>query len=84
MYNFLVCFLKAEGRATTVIAVRDTELAKIPADVISFVKLRYPQVPILMWQLVPYLFAVLLLLSRCFYFSKTSCCCVLLMASEPC
>lgn len=30
--------------ATTIIAVRDTELAKIPAEVINFVKLHYPQV----------------------------------------
>lgn len=35
--------LTESKRATTVIAVRDTELAKIPADIVTFVKLRFPQ-----------------------------------------
>eukprot|EP00048_Salpingoeca_helianthica_P022628 m.19414 g.19414 ORF g.19414 m.19414 type:complete len:1129 (-) comp7582_c0_seq1:155-3541(-) len=35
--------LTESPRAATVIAVRDTELAKIPAEAVTFVKLRYPQ-----------------------------------------
>ena len=31
-------------RSTTVLAVRDTEVAKLPAGLLDFIKMRFPQV----------------------------------------
>jgi CRP-like cAMP-binding protein len=36
-------FTLTPASASTVIAVRDTELAKIPAEAVAFVKQRFPQ-----------------------------------------
>uniref|UniRef100_A0A2C9M5X0 lysophospholipase n=1 Tax=Biomphalaria glabrata TaxID=6526 RepID=A0A2C9M5X0_BIOGL len=40
----IVEVLTQNERATTVLAIRDTELAKIPAELLNLIKLRYPQV----------------------------------------
>ncbi|XP_059170135.1 patatin-like phospholipase domain-containing protein 7 isoform X2 [Physella acuta] len=40
----IVEVLTQHERATTVLAIRDTELAKIPAELLNLIKLRYPQV----------------------------------------
>ncbi|KAH9507574.1 Patatin-like phospholipase domain-containing protein 7 [Bulinus truncatus] len=40
----IVEVLTQHERATTVLAIRDTELAKIPSELLNLIKLRYPQV----------------------------------------
>ncbi|CAG5115533.1 unnamed protein product, partial [Candidula unifasciata] len=40
----IVEVLTQNERATTVLAVRDTELTKIPSELLNLIKLRYPQV----------------------------------------